>query len=102
VSGIPEARQLQEILPEAPTLPINAREEYRQVSQRLTEKILDRAASDPTWKQLLLDDRATALRAANFPEIEKLDELRHRAEVEGQMLPLGGHYYPYPCPFTIH
>jgi hypothetical protein len=43
------------------------------------EKILNRAASDPTWKQLL-DDPETALREANVPEIQKMQE---EGEVRG-------------------
>src|SRR5919199_3193761 len=82
MEGIPEARQLHEMyetmrsptedLPEASTQFISAQEEHRQVSRSLTEKVFDRAASDPTWKQQLLSDPEAALREANFPEIERL------------------------------
>src|SRR5919202_5054053 len=57
MSGIPEARQLLEMLestsptaqpPEA-TMPAT-REEYLQLRRSLTEKVLDLAASDPQWK----------------------------------------------------
>ena len=31
-------------------------EEFRQLTRSLMEKIIDRAAEDPAWKQRLLDD----------------------------------------------
>ena len=40
------------------------------------EKVLDKAASDATWKQRLLDDPEAAMQEANFPESQQLDELR--------------------------
>jgi hypothetical protein len=90
-SGIPEARQLQEMYesagptdqpPEA-TIP-TAREEYLQLRRSLTEKILDKAASDPQWKQRLLDDRDAVLREANFPETQRLRALsQEEAEAQG-------------------
>ena len=106
MEGIPEARQLHEMyetmrsptedLPEASTQFISAQEEHRQVSRSLTEKVLDRAASDPTWKQQLLSDPEAALQEANFPELERLDEIRQEeeaAEVRGQLHDFGGAYY---------
>jgi hypothetical protein len=65
-------------------------EEYRQLYRNLTEKVLDKAASDPQWKQQLLDEPQMALQAAGFPEIQRLDEVRQSAapqeeeEVAGQ------------------
>lgn len=44
-------------------------EQTRQLYRSLTEKILERAASDPEWKQQLLDDSEAAMREAGFPEI---------------------------------
>ena len=96
MDSIPEARQLQEILesarptdqqpPEAPTPPPSIRaqeEEYRQLSRSLTDKMLDRAASDPTWKQQLLEDPDKAMAEANFPELTRLAEIRQREEEAG-------------------
>ncbi len=68
-------------------------EEYRQLNRSLTEKVLDRAASDPQWKQQLLDDPEAAMRAANFPENRQLEQMRAGAgegDVRGQALPGGG------------
>jgi len=57
----------------------------------LTEKVLDKAASDPEWRQLLLEDPELAMREANFPEAQELEQqgpsLRRpaeRGEVVGQ------------------
>jgi hypothetical protein len=62
-------------------------EQTRQLHRSLTEKILDRAASDPAWKQQLLDDPEAAMRGANFPETQQLEQMRAGAgegEVRGQ------------------
>ncbi len=63
-------------------------EQMRQLNRDLSEKVLDRAASDPAWKQQLLDDPEAAMRAANFPESQRLEEIRQKeegaAEVRGQ------------------
>ena len=106
MGSIPEARQLEEIYestrsteeppPEAPMPPTTtAQEEYRQLSRSLTERLLDRAASDPLWKQQLLDDPDAAMREANFPELKRLDEIRQKEEAEvrahlGDLMSLGG------------
>jgi hypothetical protein len=37
-------------------------EEYRQLHRSLTEKVLERTASDPAWKQQLLDDPQAVMR----------------------------------------
>jgi hypothetical protein len=55
-------------------------EQLWQLNRSLTEKVLDRAASDPAWKQQLLDDPEAAFRAANFPELERVEEMRQSAE----------------------
>ncbi len=65
-------------------------EQFRQLNRSLMEKVLNKAASDPEWKQRLLDDPEVAIREADFPEIRKLREMRARmeaqeAEVAGQM-----------------
>jgi hypothetical protein len=66
-------------------------EQSRELRRSLTEKVLDRAASDPLWKQQLLDDPDAAIREANFPEGQQLEEIRlsaeaslEEAEVRGQ------------------
>ena len=52
------------------------------------EKILDKAASNPTWKQRLLDDPEAAMQEANFPETQQLEELRQeQGEVMGHSAP---------------
>jgi hypothetical protein len=53
------------------------------------EKMLDKAASDPLWKQRLLEDPKAAMQEADFPEARQLGELRQAegtAEVEGHGL----------------
>ena len=71
-------------------------EEYRRLNRSLTEKVLDRAASDPQWKQQLLDDPEAAMRAANFPETQQLEQMEGGAgEPE-----IRGHYrYPGEPPY---
>lgn len=67
-------------------------DEFEQLQRSLNEKVLDRAASDPQWKQLLLEDPTAAIREAGFPEFRRIEELRQRqaqeveeeAEVIGQ------------------
>ncbi len=54
--------------------------EGRQLIRSLTEKVLDKACSDPTWKQQLLDDPEAAFQVANFPEYERLEEMRRSAQ----------------------
>ncbi len=91
LSDMPEAQRLWEMDPEAPRheqqppeaavlVPI---EEHKQLLQSLTEKVLDRAASDPEWKQRLLSDAEAAMREAGFPEVKRLEEMRQEAEVRG-------------------
>ena len=108
MSGIPEARQLLEMLestsptaqpPEA-TMPAT-REEYLQLRRSLTEKVLDLAASDPQWKQQLLDDPETAMRTADFPEIQKLDEMPQSVEIPLES-EVGGHVMPNPFPYSVN
>ena len=65
-------------------------EQTRQLHRSLTEKVLDRAASDPQWKQQLIDDPEAAMRTANFPETQQLQQMQASAgasregEVRGQ------------------
>ncbi len=91
---------------EEPTL-----EQTKQLQRNLTEKVLDRAASDPEWRQRLLDDSEAAMREAGFPEAERLAEIHQGArpqppegeEVRGQSWPGGGGgggwggYCPWYC-----
>ncbi len=60
-------------------------EQTRQLYRSLTDKILERAANDPQWKQQLLDDSEAALREANFPEIQKLQQIERRVEETRQV-----------------
>ncbi len=65
-------------------------EEVRRLNRDLMEKVLDRAESDPEWKQRLLDDPEAAMVEAGFPEISRLQEMQAsagaaaEAEVAGQ------------------
>ena len=91
---------------EEPTL-----EQTKQLQRNLTEKVLDRAASDPEWRQRLLEDSEAAMREAGFPEAERLAEIHQGArpqpaegeEVRGQSWPGGGgggggqYYCPWYC-----
>jgi hypothetical protein len=64
-----------------------------EMHRSLTEKILDRAESDPEWRQLLIDDPELAMREANFPEAQELGQGPQRPrerEVVGQWWPGGG------------
>ncbi len=69
-----------------PTMP----EQFRQLNRDLLEKMLDKAASDPVWKQRLLDDPEAAMVEADFPEARQLREMQvsvgaqEEAEVTGQ------------------
>ncbi len=88
LADMPEAQKLWEMdpqidqqAPEAAMLTL--KEEHRQLLQSLTEKVLDRATSDPLWKQRLLSDAPAAMREAGFPEVKRLEEIRQEAEVRG-------------------
>jgi hypothetical protein len=54
---------------------VDIQEEYRQLNRGLMEKMLDRAASDPQWKQQLLEDPEATMQAAGFPEAPRLREI---------------------------
>jgi hypothetical protein len=85
-----------EASPEAMPTP---QEEYRQLQRSLWEKMLDRAASDPAWKQWLLDDPEAVMSPANFPEIEKLEEMRQSAETSREAEAVG-HVMTDPYQYT--
>ena len=93
---MPEAQRLREVDPlarptkqqprEAEVEMFTPTEERQQLNQTLTEKVLDRAGSDPLWKQRLLTEPEEAMQEANFPEYQRLEEIRHEeAEVRGHV-----------------
>jgi hypothetical protein len=65
-----ERRFSRDITEESP--PYSTPEQAKQLNRSLMEKLLDRAASDPAWKQQLLEDPEAALRGANFPETQQI------------------------------
>jgi hypothetical protein len=58
-------------------------EQTRQLHRSLTQKVLDKAASDPQWKQQLIDDPEAAMRAANFSESQQLQQIQQGAQASG-------------------
>jgi hypothetical protein len=62
--------------------------QIRQLQRDLTEQVLDRAESDPEFRQLLLDDPELAMREANFPAAQQLAQqgAPQEEEVTGQRL----------------
>ena len=54
-------------------------EQLRRLNRDLMEKVLDRAASDPEWKQRLLEDPEAAMTEANFPETQQLRQAQTSA-----------------------
>jgi hypothetical protein len=74
-----------------------SQEEYRLLERAMTQRVLDRAASDPQWKQQLIDDPETAM--SEIPEAKRLLEINEQAlrawqdaEVVGQVCPQPGYY----------
>ncbi len=74
-------------------MPPTTPEQIRQLNRDLMEKVLNRAASDPEWKQRLLDDPGAAMMEANFPEARQLQQIERSAaqasqegEVTGQFI----------------
>ncbi len=65
--------------------------QIRQLNRDLMEKMLDKAESDPAWKQRLLDDPEAAMMEAGFPETQQLRQAQtsalasEEAEVAGHM-----------------
>ncbi len=84
--------------------PLFTMEETRQLQSSLTEKVLDKAASDPQWKQLLVENPEAAMQQANFPEAQKimqrLQEMREGSrplqEEEAEVMGQGGSIKPSP------
>lgn len=106
VGDMPEAQRLVELeesvlppdLPPPEATVVTPTEEHRELMQKLTEKVLDKAASDPLWKQRLLDDPEAAVREADLPEFKRLDEIRQEDEdVRGHFLALEGAGYNTGC-----
>ena len=75
-------------------------EQIRQLNRSLTEKVLDKAASDPEWRELLLEDPEAAMREANFPEAQKLQQSR-QPEVTGQRYRYGVYQYGYGSEYLL-
>ncbi len=65
-------------------------EDVRQLNRDLMEKVLDKAAEDPEWKQRLLDGPEVAMREAGCPEAERLNKMQslpvEDSEVRGHMV----------------
>lgn len=115
VGDMPEAQRLREMdesagppeqRPPEATM-VTPTQEYQQLQRSLTDKVLDRAASDPLWKQQLLTDPEAAMREVDFLELERLDEMRQEEEqVRGHIVDdigAGGafDYYRSGCsPYT--
>lgn len=74
-------------------------EQTRQLNRSLTEKVLDRAASDPAWRQQLLDDPQAAMRVANSPELKRVEEM-HRSVEAPREAEVGSHVMPNPTPYS--
>ena len=60
-------------------------EQFRQLNRALMEKVLDKAASDPEWKQRFLDDPEAAVAEPGFPEAERLWETYEGAAAEEEV-----------------
>jgi hypothetical protein len=86
-------REMYEIEAPPDAMLTTAQEELRQLNRSLWEKVLDRAASDPLWKQQLLDDPEATLRVDDFPELKRVEELRQSAEFSGEA-EVAGHVMP--------
>ena len=58
----------------------------QEMQRDLTEKVIDKACNDPLWKQQLLEDPELAMRNADFPEIQELQQASQPSggEVQGQ------------------
>jgi hypothetical protein len=79
-------------------------EETRQLQRGLMEKVLDRAASDPQFKQQILDDPEAAMRT--FPESQQIMQMegaRQQAQTRAagsQEGDVQGHAMPGSDPST--
>ena len=75
-----------------PTTP----EEIRRLNRDLMEKVIDKAASDPAWKQRFLDNPEEAIQEADFPETEGLQEAYKGAMAEEEEVAGQVYYSPEP------
>ncbi len=75
-------------------------EEYRLLEKTLMEKILDQAATDPQWKQLLLEDPEAAMQEAAFPETHRLMEMNERVRAMQEDAEAVGHL-GYAAPLCL-
>ena len=66
-------------------------EQFRQLNRSLMERVIDRAASDPAWKQRLLDEPEATIREAGFPEAEELKEAYKGARAGALEAEVAGH-----------
>jgi hypothetical protein len=57
-------------------------EEIRRLNRDLVERVIDKAESEPQWKQRLLDDPEAAIMEADFPEARQLREMQASGRVE--------------------
>jgi hypothetical protein len=70
------------------------RVQLQKLRKDLSEKVLDKACNDPQWKQQLIEDPELAMREANFPELQQLQQASQlSAEVHGQSV-VGGYSDP--------
>jgi hypothetical protein len=63
------------------------RVQIQNMHRDLTEKVLDKACNDLGWKQQLIEDPELAMRDANFPELQQLQQASQQSgggEVQGQ------------------
>jgi hypothetical protein len=51
-------------------------EQLRRLNRDLMEKVLDKAQSDPEWKQRLLDDPEAAIAEAGFLEVHEIQQMQ--------------------------
>ncbi len=81
-------------------------EQIWQLNRDLMERVIDKAASDPGWKQRLLDDPEAAVMEAGFPEVRRLQEMQasagaaEEAEVTGQQFNGPCNFYTSGCHFS--
>ena len=85
---------------------IPTQEEYRLLEKTLMEKVLERSANDPQWRQWLIEDPEAAMGEAAFPEAQKLMEINERLRAMQEDAEVVGHidtgmYSPYCIPVTV-
>ena len=74
-------------------MPLTA-DQFRRLNRDLMEKVLAKAASDPEWKERLLDDPEAAMIAADFPEIRELQEMQASVKAQEEEAEVAGHLIP--------